>query len=141
MTWEYVAGFFDGEGSIVHNGKGFRIAITQTNEEVLKKIQKLSGAGYILTLKKRKSHWKDSWLFYIAKQEDVYRFILGIKDYLIVKKQLAEQTVVKLKIHLEIERRRKLLKEKRLRRAKILRAKDQKFRVTFCSYDTARRKT
>lgn len=128
MTWEYIAGFFDGEGTIAHNGKGFRIAITQTNESVLKGIQQLSGSGYILMLKKRKSHWKESWLFYIAKQEDVYKFILRIKDYLIVKKILAEQVAAELKIYLEIERRRKLLKKKRIQRAKILRANGWSYR-------------
>ena len=128
MTWEYVAAFFDGEGTIAHNGKGFRIAITQTNESVLREIQKLSGVGYILMLKKRKSHWKDSWIFYIARQEDVYKFIFGIKNYLIVKKQLAEQTAIKLKIYLKIEGKRKSLKEKRIRRARILRTKGWSYR-------------
>src|SRR3989344_2656037 len=35
MTWDYIAGFFDGEGSLVHNGEGFRILIPQTHEGVL----------------------------------------------------------------------------------------------------------
>ena len=79
-------------------------------------------------LKKRKSHWKDSWIFYIARQEDVYKFIFGIKNYLIVKKQLAEQTAIKLKIYLKIEGKRKSLKEKRIRRARILRTKGWSYR-------------
>ncbi|HPA25214.1 MAG TPA: LAGLIDADG family homing endonuclease [bacterium] len=45
MTWNYVAGFFDGEGSITKNGSGFRITIVQTNKEVLEEIKKFIQLG------------------------------------------------------------------------------------------------
>jgi len=38
MNWSYIAGFFDGEGSIVpisSNGKSYRVSIAQSNKEVL----------------------------------------------------------------------------------------------------------
>jgi|WetSurMetagenome_2_1015567.scaffolds.fasta_scaffold02993_10 hypothetical protein len=89
MTWEYIAGFFDGEGSISHHGKGYRITIPQTNFEVLEEIRKFIGVGYIIQPKKRKAHWKDSWIYYIAKQKDVEFFLKKTKSFLIVKRELS----------------------------------------------------
>ncbi len=48
MTWNYVVGFFDGEGSITKNGSGFRITIVQTNKEVLEEIKKFIQLGGVL---------------------------------------------------------------------------------------------
>ncbi len=93
MTWAYIAGFFDGEGSITNNGKGFRITIAQTNQEVLEKIRDFVGAGYVIAVAKRREHWKDSWVYYISSQQDILRFLLGIFMFLVVKKKLAVKTI------------------------------------------------
>ena len=127
MSWEYIAGFFDGEGTIAHNGKGFRIVITQTNQEVLEDIQKFSNAGYIAEITKRKLHWKDSWVYYIAKQRDVYKFLKKIKPFLIVKKKLAEKTIPELEKvleHQEIKRKLSIYREQ----------KSKKLRTTGLTY-------
>ncbi|MFA6135907.1 MAG: LAGLIDADG family homing endonuclease [Candidatus Paceibacterota bacterium] len=96
MKWEYIAGFFDGEGCISHNGKGYRIAISQTNQEVLDGIVKFSKVGYVCKITKRKSHWKDSWIYYISKQDDVLYFLKRIFDYLIVKNAIAKKVIPEL---------------------------------------------
>ncbi len=80
MTREYVAGFFDGEGSPAKSGNGFRISIPQTNLEVVGAIKAFSGVGTICIPIKRQSHWKDSWIF----------------SFLIVKKDLALKILPKL---------------------------------------------
>lgn len=85
MNWQYIAGFFDGEGTITHNGKGFRITIPQTNELVLQKIRLFAGYGNIIYNPKRKSYWSDGWTYYIAKQSEVYKFLMKIKPFLVVK--------------------------------------------------------
>jgi hypothetical protein len=90
MTWEYIAGFFDGEGSISHNGNGYRITIPQTNQEVLNDIMRFSGVGFVVKITKRRAHWKDSWVYYISRQKDVYFFIKHIAEFLKVKKNAAE---------------------------------------------------
>ncbi len=128
MDWKYIAGFFDGEGTIAHNGKGFRITITQTNEDVLEAIRRFTSSGYIVEITKRKKHWKDSWLFYIAKQKDVYNFIANIKDYLIVKEVLAKKTLIQLKAYLKVREKQRLLKENRIKHAKVLRMKGWSYR-------------
>ena len=97
MNWNYIAGFFDGEGSVAHNGMGFRISIPQTNEEVLNEIRNFTKIGFVIPVKKRKSHWKDSWVYYIASKKDVYYFLNQAVPYLIVKKDLTLEAMSLLK--------------------------------------------
>lgn len=93
VSWSYIAGFFDGEGSITHNGKGYRITITQTNLQVLQGIRQFTKIGNVIALARRQPHWKDNWAYYIAKQADVYRFLKGVTPHLIVKQNLTQRTL------------------------------------------------
>jgi intein-encoded DNA endonuclease-like protein len=106
MTWEYIAGFFDGEGSLTHNGKGFRITIPQTNEEVLISIKDFADMGNIFKEKKRKVHWKDSWIYNISKQKDIYDFLNQIQKFVIVKKSKALAVLPELQYNIEQQRLR-----------------------------------
>jgi len=96
MTWNYIAGFFDGEGSITFAGKGYRVTISQTNYKVLDDIKKYSNIGDIFKETKRQKHWRDSWVFYVAKQEKVLLFLKKVKPFLIVKKENAEKAILEL---------------------------------------------
>lgn len=122
MTWDYIAGFFDGEGSITWNGKGYRISIAQTNKRVFDKILCGIGFGLILKVKKRRSHWKQSWVYYIAKQEDVLKFLQECYPHLIVKKSLAEKTMKELYISIKAAKARKKLRGERIKQASHLRS-------------------
>jgi len=83
MNWNYIAGFFDGEGTLGKYSKsGYKIGITQSSKKVLEEIQIFTGLGHIHFIKKRKSHWQNAWLYYIAKQEDVYFFLNKILSQL-----------------------------------------------------------
>ncbi|MBA3046930.1 LAGLIDADG family homing endonuclease [Patescibacteria group bacterium] len=118
MTWEYIAGFFDGEGSITHNKKGYRITISQTDLKVLQKIRNYVDYGFVFKNKKRKSHWKDSWIYYIAKQESVLEFLIKIKPLAVVKK---EQIIFIIPILKKAVKN--INKKKRIRLANIVKAK------------------
>lgn len=91
MDWNYIAGFFDGEGTISCFGKHkvVRVVISQTNQEVLDKIKDFTGVGNVIKETKRESHWKDSWIYYISKNEDSLMFLESLVDKLIVKKDRA----------------------------------------------------
>jgi len=122
MDWRYIAGFFDGEGSIVMVPvRRHRIFITQTNEEVLRRIQAFTGVGSVVPITKRKKHWKDAWIYYVAKGENVLSFLRGVKPYLIVKKQLTVQTIRNLEITERQRKRKKRMLESRIIKAKALR--------------------
>ncbi|MEK7122846.1 MAG: LAGLIDADG family homing endonuclease [Patescibacteria group bacterium] len=121
MTWEYIAGFFDGEGSITYNGKGYRISIAQTNKEVFDTIMASISCGMIFEVKKRQEHWKQSWVYYIAKQEDVLQFLEKCYPHLIVKKPLARKTIKELCVSIKAAKARRALRAERIKRATILR--------------------
>jgi len=128
MAWSYIAGFFDGEGSLVHNKKGFRIFITQTNQEVLEKIKTFTNFGYVIKISKRKPHWKDSWLYFIAKQEDIYQFLISTSSLLIVKKELILKAIPQLKDALFKQQQRKKKFYRRIKMSKKLREKGYSYR-------------
>lgn len=128
MTWKYIAGFFDGEGSISPNGKGFRVTIPQANEEILNKIYNFAGYGHVMKLKKRKAHWKDAWLYYIARKEDIYKFLKKVVPYLILKRKMAYRVIFQLRKDLLEMKRKKEIHRKRKSRAKLLREKGWSYR-------------
>lgn len=129
MDWRYVAGFFDGEGSIVATPvHRHRVFITQTNEEVLKEIQSFTGIGSVASIAKRKKHWKDAWIYYIARSENVSKFLRGVEPHLIVKKQLAAQTIHSLEIIEKERKKQKRMFNLRVKEAKRLRRRGLAYR-------------
>lgn len=128
MTWNYIAGFFDGEGSITQVGKGFRIAISQTDLKVLNDIKNFVGYGFVFQNKKRQPHWKESWVYYIAKQADVHRFIKNIYPHLIVKRNRAKHVLpllCRFVINQEVQEKKRAENKKQ---AKILRQQGLTYR-------------
>ena len=95
MNWDYIAGFFDGEGSITKVGKNsFRITFAQNNKDVLDAIKLfLNGYGiHSWITKKRPSKAYPNNIGYhlaFAKSEAVRLFLTQVIPYLIVKKDLA----------------------------------------------------
>jgi len=128
MTWNYISGFFDGEGSIAHNGKGFRVTISQTNKEVLDAIKIFTKVGNVFEVTKRKEHWKDSWVYYIAKQEDVYYFLSKINRYIVVKKKQTELILPQLEKILKKQATRKNRRARLIRETKKLRGDNLSYR-------------
>lgn len=128
MTWKYIAGFFDGEGSVSHNGKGFRVTLPQTNRKVLESIQNFADSGYVIEITKRKAHWKDSWVYYIAKQKEVFMFLQHIAPYLIVKQRVVIEALQRLTVILSEQNKRILLRQTRERKARALRKRGLPYR-------------
>ena len=96
MNEEYLAGFFDGEGSLIirfipdkRYRSGFQvninINITQKNLEILEKIKQYLKMGYISYHKRDKL-----WHYNIYKKQDIMKFIELIRGRVFVKnKRLA----------------------------------------------------
>jgi len=92
MNWDYIAGFFDGEGNIhisvirskTQNNKLKSIQLVcrlyNSNQEILTQIKTFLGFGTIY-LKK-----KEIWELVILKKKDVQFFLNQIKDKVILKK-------------------------------------------------------
>ena len=128
MSWEYIAGFIDGEGSIVERNQGYNILISQANFEVLDKIRKFVGHGYVYALTKRRRHWKDAWVYSSGGSKETFRLLTKIADKLVVKRVLARKVLIRLESRLkEIENERHLRRE-RLRLGKKLRERGLTYR-------------
>jgi intein/homing endonuclease len=128
MTWDYIAGFFDGEGSITIKEHRVRIALPQTSFGVLHDIKKIAGVGSIFKVTKRKSHWKDSWVYYIAKQKDILYFLKKIERKLILKQSLAKIAIIKLQDRLYVRKRQRQKFLQNIQKSKKLRAKGLTYR-------------
>lgn len=128
VTWDYIAGFVDGEGSIVRRKRVYNIYITQTNFQVLKEIRDFVGCGSVYKITKRKNHWKEAWLYNAGGGRNTYHILLRITDRLIVKKDLALQVISELKSRLKDLEKAKNLKEERIKKARLLRRKKWTYR-------------
>ncbi len=109
MKWEYIAGFFDGEGSIIRKRSGYALMIPQTNITVLNAIKSFTGVGNVYPVKKRKSHWKDAWVYCVTDYSGVILVLKGMVNNLVVKKDLAIFALAKLdQLVIMIQDRKKL---------------------------------
>jgi len=130
MTWEYIAGFVDGEGSIVVNDStDYRIVIPQTHLGVLEEIKLFANMGYIYECKKRQAHWKDAWGLAVARQKDVLYFLEKIEPYLIVKKHLAQKYIPLLRRIVEDRNSKKENLLKIIKTCKVLRSQGWTYRA------------
>ncbi|GEM_PF-1031121 len=130
INWSYIAGFLDGEGSVVKNGEtDYRISIPQTNEEVLKEILKFTKVGNICQVRKRKIHWKESWIYFVARQEDVLFFLKNVYPLLIVKRNIVRKFIPTIAGIVTTARKRKLNLQKKIKACKLLRENRLSYRA------------
>ena|SRR3990167_7606838 len=89
MNWSYIAGFFDGEGSVLGYGRAPRISIAQKRAKVLRDIQKFMWAQDIRSqiYKYPNSKRKDLSQLRVNATNEVISFIECVLPYLIVKKR------------------------------------------------------
>ena len=122
MDFQYIAGFFDGEGSFVIRFKpderyvtGIQVEshinITQKNLEILKLIQEELKMGKIYF------HSRDQlWFLNIYKIGDKMKFVELMKDKLFVKKDKLE----KFSVILEMLKNKQHLSKKGLKKLKMI---------------------
>ena len=97
MTWEYIAGFFDGEGCITlhsnrtNGAKVYKIQISQANVLVLERIKDFLLENRIYCRVYKDGHWYKEHCkrLCINGYNDVLKFLENIKDKCIVKEQKA----------------------------------------------------
>jgi len=104
MDWGYIAGFFDGEGSIVPiypGGKSYRVSFAQTTKEVLELIAEYLeqyGIHTWITTKKPSKQYPNNIGYHLAfsKSTGVRLFLEAIEDKVIVKKKLVVEVLENL---------------------------------------------
>lgn len=129
MTWSYIAGFLDGEGSITRNESGWRITIPQTHYLVLRSIQRFTRVGHITHLRKRQTHWREAWVYVISTQADIQRVLTHILPHLIVKHPLARKVLAELHTIVPQQRRRRQIARQHRITARRLRRKGLTYRA------------
>lgn len=115
MNIDYIAGFIDGEGSITIRKNRVRITIPQTNFEILDEIRLFFGFGGITTVKKRKEHWKQSWVYYSGSNKNSDKILKLLDGHLILKQKKLEEAKTILKDFFSISRGHANKKEEILR--------------------------
>ncbi|RYD64903.1 MAG: hypothetical protein EOP83_08655 [Verrucomicrobiaceae bacterium] len=78
----WAAGLLEGEGSFSLNVGKIRIQCQMTDLDVLEKLRDVLGGGSIIPVKKRKSHWKDCWLYSTKGSSHTKEVILAIRPYM-----------------------------------------------------------
>lgn len=112
MTWAYIAGFFDGEGHYgSQRGKlSWRIAITQNDIRPLHAIKEFLHAQGIETCAidtvraQSKKRWQETSILRLNNRPDITIFLDGVRPYLIVKKQFAEDLLRFMRLYPDLRR-------------------------------------
>lgn len=100
MDIRYIAGFFDGEGSIHFSATSGSLYLKclQKRGEVLKQIQAFFNAGKITVNSRGISEWT------VSNQRDIENILTDLLPYLIVKRRAAELTLQFLQLRKEAKR-------------------------------------
>jgi intein/homing endonuclease len=107
MSWQYLAGFLDGEGTIVvrdelqassdHIRRRYRVALYQNNSEVLLEIQeflaKYKITSHLYVVNRKDARHNRGHVLEIRGAGLAYRLLLKIEPYLRVKEQEADQAI------------------------------------------------
>ena len=95
MNWDYLAGFLDGEGSIIIRPPRVRLYISNTNREVLDEIKELvkCGSVYEVNMENKNKKWKKQYGWTICFHQDVLRILKNLRKRLIIKKELCEKAI------------------------------------------------
>lgn len=94
MNYDYLAGFIDGEGSIILKSPRVRLYISNTNKKVLDDIKKFVNCGTVFEVK-RKIHgnWKKQYGWTVAAHKDSLRILRNLRKRLIIKRDLCEKAI------------------------------------------------
>lgn len=104
-TWAYIAGIFDGEGSIGYYSDGQRrVSISQSGDEgkeLLNFIKDKTGFGYIyFNIKFKPSQTiknvRPMHVWNASKRQEMRKFLNSVLPYLIIKREKAKEVLEKL---------------------------------------------
>lgn len=92
ISYEYIAGFLDGEGSIVLYKTGayknvqLNVSFSNTNLEVLHRIMQVTG-GSIVKSNKSKNNWKQGYMLVITGKDKLLPLLERLQKLLIIKQE------------------------------------------------------
>ncbi|HEC64561.1 hypothetical protein LCGC14_1307020 [marine sediment metagenome] len=120
LNWNYIAGFVDGEGSIIVYEKRGKVIfqISNTDLKILESIKNYIGFGYIRVSHRNPEKWKPQGVYVVSRHEDVEKILKKLKGKIIVKNERLNNALFFIKnknwerkIPLDIKKIRKMQKE------------------------------
>jgi len=93
MSWGYVAGFFDGEGSVSYEPDLYTFSFANTDRDILEEIRQFLGCGTLSTHVHQSVRRKTMYQLRIRRHEDQVRFIEGVMPYMIIKTDKASSAL------------------------------------------------
>lgn len=94
-TWQWIAGVYEGEGSITQNKSGLTLSVSSTDRDVVEKLYKLSGVGRLqgpyfrseANLKKQPVNIKPIYRWAVYRKNDIQYVIKGVYELLCSRRQ------------------------------------------------------
>jgi len=107
LDWSYIAGLFDGEGTVTHSPKGNHgnrpevgIRIYNTDRKPLDHIKDFCAFGHVYAMRHRGPwRYKICYSFDTSNHEDVLSFAEKILPHAIIKRRQLEELVVAIKTY------------------------------------------
>jgi hypothetical protein len=93
MNWDYLAGFLDGEGSIIIVPPRIRLYISNTNLEILEEIKNFVKCGNIYSPIRKNKKWAKQYGFAIGNHKDVLKILKNLQDKLFIKRKLCDNAI------------------------------------------------
>ncbi len=85
--WLWLAGIYEGEGSLTRNGKrdghGMQLTVTMEDKDIIDRLATVAGRGTVCGPYKRDNpNWSDMWRWAVRRREDVLYVVNGMWDQL-----------------------------------------------------------
>lgn len=104
--WAWLAGLYEGEGSITRNGPatvcGMKIQLNSIDKDVVEKAHLISGSGYVYgpyknsgSNLKKQGEFKDQWRWAVHKRNDILRIVGGMWPHLMERRRAQIEKVAK----------------------------------------------
>jgi hypothetical protein len=95
MNWDYLAGFLDGEGSIIIKPPRVRLYIPNTNRKILEDIREFVNCGrvYDINMANKSKKWNRQYCWTICFHQDVLRILKKLKNKLIIKQEICGSAI------------------------------------------------
>ncbi|MDO8623271.1 MAG: LAGLIDADG family homing endonuclease [archaeon] len=95
MDWDYLAGFIDGEGSIIIKPPRVRIYISNTDKKVLDEIRNFVNCGkvYEINMENKNKKWSKQYCWTICSHKEILKILKNLKGRLIIKEELCEKAI------------------------------------------------
>lgn len=80
LTLGWLAGMFEGEGTIFARGSATQVSINSTDKDIIERLHKVTGIGnvHFINYTKKNPEWKDQWRWLISRKDDSRDFLYAI---------------------------------------------------------------